>query len=106
MAATTSRTTKRRKEEKEKMDPQADPLEEQLDRAEVATQRARDATAYLHRKWRDHMFRLSFLVLLISFHMCRLPMSECMKNIKVVKHVLYLLSFLSNISTLLTLHSL
>jgi hypothetical protein len=29
------------------------------------------------------MFRLSFLVLLISFHMCRLPMSECMKNIKV-----------------------
>jgi hypothetical protein len=80
---TARRETKRRKEKEKKTIPQADPLEEQLDRAEVAVQKARDATAYLHQQWRDHMFRLSFLVLLISFHMCRLPMSECMKNIKV-----------------------
>ena len=63
-------------------------LEEQLDRAEVVVCKARDATAFLHEQWRTHLFRISFLVLLVSFHQCRLPMNECMTNIKVRSRIL------------------
>lgn len=58
-------------------------LEYQLDRADVAVQKARDTTQYLQDQWRSHLYRISFLVLLVSFHQCRLPMNECMQNIKV-----------------------
>ena len=58
-------------------------LEVQLDRAEVAVRKARDATAYLQDQWRTHLFRISFLVLFVAFHQCRQPMMECMTNIKV-----------------------
>lgn len=83
-------TTKRREKDEEKKSAPPErgdsTLDEQLDRAEVAVKRAKDATAYLHQQWREHMFRLSLLVLIISFYMCRLPMSECMTNIKVRKY--------------------
>lgn len=73
-------------------------LEEQLDRAEVAVRKARDATAYLHDQWRTHLYRISFLVLLVSFHQCRLPMNECMTNIKVCNvELLYARTSLSSI---------
>jgi hypothetical protein len=58
-------------------------LEEQLDRAEVAVRKARDTTAYLQDQWRSHLFRISFLVLLVSFHQCSTPMQACIHNIKV-----------------------
>lgn len=58
-------------------------LEQQLDRAEVAVRKSKDTTAYLQEQWRSHLFRLSFLVLLVSFNQCRTPMGECMNNIKV-----------------------
>lgn len=62
-------------------------LEQQLDRAEIAVRKAKDATAYLQDQWRNHLFRLSFLVLLVSFNQSRTPMQECMNNIKVWKYV-------------------
>ena len=58
-------------------------LEEQLDRAEVAVRKAKDTTAYLQDQWRSHLFRISFLVLLVSFHQCSAPMQECIQNVKV-----------------------
>lgn len=57
-------------------------LEEQLDKAESAVTRARDATAQLHKQWRDHMLRISLLVIVLAFSQCRQPMRECMNNIK------------------------
>jgi len=58
-------------------------LDQHLDRAEVAVGKAKDATLYLQDQWRTHLFRISFLVLLVAFHQCRQPMNECMANIKV-----------------------
>jgi hypothetical protein len=58
-------------------------LADQLDRAEVAVLKARDATAQLHVWWRQHLFRLSLLVLLLCLHQTQKPSAECIKNIKV-----------------------
>lgn len=58
-------------------------LQDQLDRAEEAVLKSRDTTAQLHVWWRQHLFRLSMLVLLLSLHQTQVPSTECIKNIKV-----------------------
>lgn len=62
-----------------------------MDRAEVAVRKARDTTAYLQDQWRSHLFRISFLVLLVSFHQCSTPMQACIHNIKVRMEILWIL---------------
>lgn len=58
-------------------------LREQLDQAEVAIRKTRDATAQLHYWWRQHLFRLSCMVFLLCFYQARKPSEACIRNIKV-----------------------
>ena len=58
-------------------------LHEQLDQAEAAIRKTRDATAQLHYWWRQHLFRLSCMVFLLCFYQARKPSEACIRNIKV-----------------------
>lgn len=52
----------------------------------VAENKARNAlrgTAQLHQWWRQHLYRLSCLVILLCFFQLRKPSEECILNIKV-----------------------
>ena len=65
-------------------DPATKPtLEEQLDKAEYAVRKSKYAAAQVHYWWRQHLFRLSLLVFLLSFHQARRPSEACIQNIKV-----------------------
>jgi hypothetical protein len=57
-----------------------------LETLSVAEDKARNAlrgTLQLHHWWRQHLYRLSWLVILLCFFQLRKPSEECIRNIKV-----------------------
>lgn len=57
-------------------------LTEQLDRAQSAVERSHQGTLKLHQQWRTQLFRLSFLVMVVTLHIAQAPSGACIKEIK------------------------
>ena len=58
-------------------------LNTQLDRALAAVMKNQYTVSELHKQWRLHILRLSYLVIVLTFHQCQLPIPNCIKQIKV-----------------------
>ena len=58
-------------------------LNNQLDRAYAAVVKNQFTVQELHKQWRLHLCRLSYLVIVLTFHQCQLPITNCIKQIKV-----------------------
>ncbi|KAI2492183.1 hypothetical protein MHU86_22379 [Fragilaria crotonensis] len=70
-------------------------LQEQLDKAEAAVRKTRDATAQLHYWWRQHLFRLSCMVFVLCFYQARKPSEACIRNIKSINNNSEIVTFVS-----------
>ena len=57
-------------------------INEQLDRAHAAVVRNQEAVSRLHSQWKVHLLRLSYLIIIVTFHQAQVPMTECIKEIK------------------------
>ena len=60
-------------------------LNGQLDRAYAAVVKNQYTVQELHKQWRLHLLRLSYLVIVLTFHQCQLPITNCIKQVKVCK---------------------
>ena len=58
-------------------------LNTQLDRALAAVVKNQYTVIELHKQWKLHLLRLSYLVIILTFHQCQLPITNCIKQIKV-----------------------
>jgi hypothetical protein len=58
-------------------------LTEQLDRAQAAVDSSHMHALTLHSQWRSHLLRLSYIVIIATFHQMQTPSSACIKEIKV-----------------------
>ena len=58
-------------------------LTDQLNRAHAAVECSQQAALQLHHQWRNHLLRLSYLVIIVTFHQCQAPTITCIKEIKV-----------------------
>jgi hypothetical protein len=70
-----------------------------LETLTVAENKARNAlrgTAQLHQWWRQHLYRLSCLVILLCFFQLRKPSEECILNIKVRMQNLFVVVCVDN----------
>lgn len=56
--------------------------EEQIQRAQAAVESSRISAATLHSKWRQHLLRMSYLVIFISVHQFQAPTTYCLYDIK------------------------
>lgn len=56
--------------------------EEQIQRAQAAVEQSRIQAATLHSKWRQHLMRLSYMVVLITIHQLQAPATYCLYDIK------------------------
>ena len=60
-------------------------LEEEINKAVQTVQIAKHRTQELQNQWRDHLQRMSYLVVLLAMHQCSKPVSECIQELKVVQ---------------------
>ena len=85
MAQTTNRKQKKSSSvnNDKKNNTGAAELNNQLDRAYAAVVKNQFTVQELHKQWRLHLCRLSYLVIVLTFHQCQLPITNCIKQIKV-----------------------
>jgi hypothetical protein len=57
-------------------------LDEQLDRALASVHRNQETALTLHYQWRTHLLRMTYIVMIVSFHQVQLPSSACLNEIK------------------------
>jgi hypothetical protein len=57
-------------------------LEDQLDRAQEAVRQNKISTQVLHGQWRTSLLRLSYLLVILSFHQTMSPTTSCLRDIK------------------------
>ena len=77
---------RRGKHEKETAKPASSTTssaEEQIQRAQKAVEQSRVSAATLHSQWRQHLTRLSYMVILITIHQLQAPATYCLYDIKV-----------------------
>jgi tRNA (Thr-GGU) A37 N-methylase len=100
MAATKKTTKQPPKEEK-------NPLSDQLERAMMSVERNQRAALTLHFQWRTHLLRMSYVIMIITFHQAQAPTTSCIKEIKVRRRKQFglfaLLPFFNNIISLFIL---
>jgi hypothetical protein len=54
-----------------------------LERGHVAVLKNEATALALHSQWRTHLLRMSYIVIVVTFHQSQAPMAACMKDIKV-----------------------
>lgn len=55
----------------------------QIQKAQVAVAKGRATAAELHSQWRQHLLRLSYMVVLICLHQWQAPITDCLYDVKV-----------------------
>mmetsp|Transcript_3813 Transcript_3813/g.5132 ORF Transcript_3813/g.5132 Transcript_3813/m.5132 type:complete len:253 (-) Transcript_3813:137-895(-) len=58
------------------------PVQDKLDKAYLSVVATRENTKELHIKWREYLFRMSLMALLMCFHQIHTPLTECLMEIK------------------------
>ena len=71
-------------------------LNTQLDRALTAVVKNQYTVIELHKQWKLHLLRLSYLVIILTFHQCQLPITNCIKQIKVNEKIEIKINFGGN----------
>eukprot|EP00521_Asterionellopsis_glacialis_P015023 CAMPEP_0195310290 /NCGR_PEP_ID=MMETSP0707-20130614/39172_1 /TAXON_ID=33640 /ORGANISM="Asterionellopsis glacialis, Strain CCMP134" /LENGTH=235 /DNA_ID=CAMNT_0040374603 /DNA_START=36 /DNA_END=743 /DNA_ORIENTATION=- len=56
--------------------------DDHLTRAEATVQQNKIAAQELYAQWRQHLQRISYLLVFVSFHMAQTPMTDCIKDMK------------------------
>jgi hypothetical protein len=59
------------------------PLVDHLERGHAAVLKNEATALELHSQWRTHLLRMSFIVIVVTFHQSQAPMTACMTDIKV-----------------------
>mmetsp|Transcript_21959 Transcript_21959/g.32888 ORF Transcript_21959/g.32888 Transcript_21959/m.32888 type:complete len:264 (+) Transcript_21959:29-820(+) len=70
-------------------------LEEEINKALQTVQITKFRTQELQTQWRTHLLRMSYLVVLLAMHQCSTPVTECIKELKLIDN-----SAASNVSGL------
>lgn len=68
---------------KKKQEETKNSLPEQLNRAEAAVVSNQQTALTLHRQWRTHLLRMSYMVILVTLHQAQSPTTACVQEIKV-----------------------
>ena len=60
-------------------------LEEQINKAIQSVELTKYRTEELQAQWRDHLLRMSYLVVILAMHQCSKPVSECIQELKLAQ---------------------
>jgi hypothetical protein len=75
-------------------------LTEQLDRATASVEGNQQAALKLHSQWRASLLRMSYVVMIVTFHQAQAPTTSCVKEIKVRYCLLFVVSIPTMVLTL------